>query len=155
MEQHDVHIFESGGLNEMSRAYLLETSRWTKFLAIMGFIATGIMVLAAFFMMAMGSTMGALAGSSASMMGGLMGVGMGMIYILVAAIYIYPVITLYKFSRNMKRGLQTNNNDLVTEAFRNQKNLYKFLGILMIILLAFYLMAFIFAGIGLMGGSRY
>lgn len=145
MSDQDLNIFE-GGLDERSKAYLLETTRWTKFLAIMGFIFLGIMLLIALAMFTMGSyAYSQLSGFGG--MGGYFGMGMGLLYVLIAVLYLYPIISLLKFSTNMKAGIQTNNGELITEGFRHQKNLYKFLGILTIITIALYLIVFVMAGI--------
>jgi hypothetical protein len=140
MEQNDANIFEHG-LDETAKAHLLETTRWTKFLAIMGFIFTGFFIIAALAVMTMGSMFSSVPG-----MGGLgagMGIGIGFVYLVVAVIYLYPVYALFKFSSSMKRGINTGSQDLITDAFRYQKNMYRFIGIMMIIGIAIYLLAFI------------
>jgi len=146
-------IFENG-LNEQSKAYLLETTRWTKFLAIVGFIGLGFLVIAALVIMTMGSYFsGAIPGLSS--IGGVLGsIGIGLIYLIIAAFYFYPMYSLFKFSTKMKLGIRTNNQETITEAFRHQKNMYKFMGILMIIVLCFYLLIFIVAGLGAAFMSR-
>jgi uncharacterized membrane protein YesL len=71
------------------------------------------------------------------------GVGLGFVYLIVALIYLYPVYALFKFSSSMKRGINTGSQDLITDAFRYQKNMYRFIGIMMIIVIAIYLIGFI------------
>lgn len=143
MEQNDTSIFEQG-LDETAKAHLLETTRWTKFLAIMGFIFTGLFIVIALAVMTMGSMFSSYPGMEG--LGGLgagFGVGLGFVYLIIAVIYLYPVYTLFKFSSSMKRGINTGSQDLITDAFRYQKNMYRFIGIMMIIVIAIYLLAFI------------
>jgi amino acid permease len=140
MEQNDSNIFEHG-LDETAKAHLLETTRWTKFLAIIGFIFTGLLVVGALLAITMGSMFSSYPG-----MGGLgsgLGAGIGFIYLILAVIYLYPVYALFKFSSCMKRGINTGSQDMITDAFRYQKNMYRFIGIMMIIVIAIYLLAFI------------
>jgi len=154
MSGQDLNIFE-GGLDERSKAYLLETTRWTKFLSILGFIGIGFMLIAALFLMAFGSTMYSSMSGLGALGGGFLGAGMGLFYILIAALYLFPIISLFKFSKNMKSGINTNNPELITEAFRHQKNLYKFIGILAIITISLYLIIIVVAAIiGISAATR-
>jgi hypothetical protein len=146
MEQSDSNIFEHG-LDETAKAHLLETTRWTKFLAIMGFIFIGLLIMIALAVMTMGSMFSSYPGMGN--LGSGFGAGLGFIYFIIAAIYLYPIYALFKFSSSMKRGINTGSQDLITDAFRHQKNMYRFIGILMIIVIAIYLLAFIvLIGIG-------
>lgn len=140
MEQNDANIFDTG-LNETAKAHLLETTRWTKFLAIIGFIFTGLFILIALGVMTMGSMFSSYSGMGS--LGAGLGVGVGFVYLIIAVIYLYPVYALFKFSSSMKRGINTGSQDLITDAFRYQKNMYRFIGIMMIIVIAIYLLAFI------------
>ncbi|KAA5534899.1 hypothetical protein F0919_09875 [Taibaiella lutea] len=141
MSLQDLNIFE-GGLDERSKAYLLETTRWTKFLAIIGFIFIGLMLVVALAMFTMGSYVSSFAG-----LGSYFGVGMGLLYIVIGVLYLFPILSLLKFSTNMKAGIQTSNIELITEGFRHQKNLFKFMGIMTIIVIALYLILIVVVGI--------
>ncbi len=145
MEQHNLNVFENGGLDERSRAYLLETTRWTKFLSILGFIVIGLMFIGMLIMLVAGSAVTAYSGSSAAF-GGM--VGGTLVFIVIIALYVYPIYALWKFGTNMKSGINTNNQEQIIEGFRYQKNMYRFMGILTIIVLAFYLLAMLFGGLG-------
>ena len=146
MSDQDLHIFE-GGLDERSKAYLLETTRWTRFLSIIGFIFIGFMLILALLMLTMGSYFSSEFSGFGSL-GGYFGVGLGLAYILIAVLYLIPILSLLKFSTNMKAGINTNNAELITEGFRHQKNLFKFFGIMTIIVIALYLLIFVLAGLG-------
>jgi len=139
MENYEKQIFESTGLDDTARYHLLDTVRWTKFLAIIGFVVTGLFLVVALLIMVMGRSLFAL---SSDYSGGLTA-GLGFIYIVAAAIYFYPVYALLKFSSCMKKGILNDDRMLINDAFRYQKLMYKYLGILMIIVLGFYLLVFI------------
>lgn len=144
MEQHNLNVFENNGLDERSRAYLLETTRWTKFLSIFGFILIGLMLILLLIMLVAGSSFSAYSGELEAV-----GVVVAVIIMIIfLALYTYPVYALWKFTNNMKSGINTNNQEQIVEAFRYQKNMYRFMGILLIIVLAFYLLGFIFGGLG-------
>jgi hypothetical protein len=64
------------------------TVYWAKFLAVMGFIGIGFMVISAFFMMTVDLN-SPLAGNF---------LGIAFLYILFAFLYFFPVNYLYKFA---------------------------------------------------------
>ena len=73
----------------------------------------------------------------------------GFFYILVALIYFFPVLYLFKFGSNLKSALARRDSKSLETAFENLKSHYKFIGIMAIIVLSFYALAILF---GLMAG---
>ena len=126
-------------LNSEIKSYLLETAKWGKLLAIMGFIGMAFLILVGL-VMAIG--LSAFSGMAST---GLPLAIMGVLYIVIAVIYYFPVSYLFKFSTKMKKGLTSNEQQTVTEGFENMKSLYKFLGILTIVVLSIYVIAIIIA----------
>ena len=141
------------GLEEITQAYLLETTRWTKFLAIVGFIAIGVMLLIALSIIFVGPMMSSYKGpasGSFNPFGTLGAVGLGIIYLAGICLYFYPVYALIKFSSCIKRGIKNQDQHSLKEGFRHQKNMYSYLGILTIITLVLYLILFLFGGLAAM-----
>lgn len=136
--------FETFELNVTSTimGFLKETSTWTYFLSILGFIGIGLMFLfGVFFSVAMRLMPG---GNPYE------GLGMdmsyfGLIYIVLALLYFFPVLYLFNFSRKTKLALKTNNNDDLTAAFSNLKSHYKFMGVFAIVIISIYILAFVIA----------
>ncbi len=117
------------------KGYLLETSRWGKILAIVGYVGIGLIVLLALAML-FGATL-----FNKGIAGFPMGFPMGLMavpYLLFALLYYFPVNYLHRFSKEIKRGLQSDQIATVTSAFRNLKSLFKFMGILMLVVLSIY-----------------
>ena len=131
----DASLFD----NKDIHSFLVETSKWGKFLAIMGYIGVGVMVL--FSLVAMVGL--SLLSSYANMPfpAGLF----GLMYLVIAVIYYFPVTFLYRFSVRMRKGLESRDVAAVTSGFENLKMLYKFKGIVTIIVLAIYLLALLIA----------
>jgi hypothetical protein len=121
------------------KIYLNETSKWGKFLAIMGFIGMGLMVLLAFFMMLGFSTLGDIPQTEFPLS------FMGFFYFLFALIYFFPVNYLYKFSIQVKKGITTDDQSSLTSGFQNIKSLFKFLGIFTIVILSLYALILVIA----------
>lgn len=134
------HLFELQ-LDPASQASLSETARWGKFLSIMGFIFIGLLVLEALFI---GTIMSALTSTlpgypSAAMPGAFMTI----LILLAAAIWFVPNLYLYKFSSQIKRALQSSDQDQLTQAFESQKKLFKFIGIVTIVYLGLIALAIV------------
>lgn len=125
--------FDELRIDGAAKTFLAEAAKWTTFLAILGFIGVGFMVLAALAIMTIGSRI------SMGPMGG--GAWISIIYLALAAFYFFPINYLYKFSSNMKEALRTNNQASLTKSFEYLKSHYKFIGILTIILFGFYILA--------------
>lgn len=133
----------------ISRGFLTETAKWTKFLAIMGFIGCGFMAIAAF---AVPFLMSIMPGNEMMPLGGAMLKGMGamltVIYLGFAVLLLMPCLYLYRFSSKMKSALLQTDANVLDSSFGNLKSFFKFYGIMTIILLSFYGLIFIIAIIG-------
>jgi hypothetical protein len=130
-------------VDETGKAIYMEMTRWTKFLAIIGFVMLGLMILAGFFM---GSIMAAAMGGTGLAVFG--GIGFTVFYMLIAAIYFYPIYALYKYSVLIKPAIAGNNAELFNRAIGYKKNMFVYWGVLMIILIALYALIFVFAFMG-------
>jgi len=135
---------------------LRKTAKWARFLAIMGFIMIGLMVLAGF---SMGSFMARMMSMQSDMMGtpmpsGLeqMGTAYLVISLLIGALYFVPTLLLYQFASRTLRSLAGTFDPITfTSGLEAHRRLYKFMGILMIIVLSIYALFFLvfalFAGV--------
>lgn len=132
-------------LNLASEDFLKNTTKWGKFLAIVGFVGIGFVILVAIFA---GTMVGSMMGEASPKLGGTEAFMLTFFYLLFAALYFFPVLYLYRFSDKMQDGLKTQNEELVTESFRNLKSLFKFMGILTIVIIGFYGLAILFMTIG-------
>ena len=122
-------VFESFELEvkDEIKGYLSEISKWSYFLSIMGFIGVGLMVLAGIFI-GFFSGLNNLAGSSNTLYNLGYSMGIGLFYIVLALIYLFPVIYLFRFSKRVKSALKLNSNEDFRIAFLNLKSHYKFMG---------------------------
>jgi hypothetical protein len=117
-----------------SQNFLNEAYKWAKFLAVLGFVACGLMLLGAF--------IGIIA--TANEVGS--SVLMFIIIPLIAAIYFAPAYYLFMFSDKMKKGLTQKHNAHITSSFDYLKRFFKFTGMLAIFILSIY---FIYAVFGI------
>ena len=132
-------------VSPIASGYLTETGKWGKFLAVVGFCFVGLMVVGGLFAGTIFSTMGS-ANPDMPFPGFLVGV----IYIVLGLLYFFPFYYLFKFATDLKTALMSTNNQLLDSAFENLKSHYKYIGILMIIMLCIYVL--VGAGALLVGG---
>lgn len=109
---------------------LNETAGWAKFLAICGFIFLIILGSMGFIIELFISAYLPEDAQSEFPTG-----TMTAFYLFFAALYLLPVIYLYRFSTKTKLALKHRTQQQLEEAFANIKAHYKFIGILMIIFL--------------------
>jgi len=146
MDTHnELSEFESlnAELTNTSISYLKESAKWGRFLSILGFILSGLMILASLFMMTAFSSFPG--GADFGPMGALPGVAMGLIYILIALLYLLPSLFLFRFSKNTLQAINSSNSSQITTAFKNLKSMFKFMGIAAILFIGLYVIGIIVA----------
>ena len=137
------------GFSSTIQNYLKEAAKWANFLAILGFVGIGLMVLLGVFVSFVFGAMDGFGGGSNPYSGlGISGGMLGLFYIVIALFYFFPVLYMYKFSRKMKSALYSNDTGELTESFKNLKSLFKFMGILAIVIISLYVLIFLFAALG-------
>lgn len=116
-----------------AQSTFLEMARWTKFISIFGFILMALGLIAGIFM----STF--IANYSGVYPGGINTiVVMSVFYIVLIILYVYPTYALFKYSVLIKKSIQTANTALFNSAVRYLKNMFKYLGILLVISIILY-----------------
>jgi membrane-bound metal-dependent hydrolase YbcI (DUF457 family) len=136
-------------VNSDVKSYLLETAKWCKFLAIAGFVGMGILVLLGILVMVGLSIFRSISQTSFPMG------AVGFVYIIFALIYYFPLSYMYKFSVNLKKGLNSNDQQSVNYGFENLKSLFKFMGIFTLVVLSIYaLVLIIMIPVGIIGAMK-
>lgn len=114
---------------------LRQTRPWVLLLAILGSIATGLMVLGGV----------SIAIFSASSAGGATMIGMAFGYLIVALLYIYPILKLFRYSGAISRLVRSGSSADLVDALRHQKSFWRFIGIITCVLVVLYLLIIVFA----------
>jgi len=116
----------------LASGYLNEAGKWGKFLAIVGFCMVGFIVC-----------IGLFAGTIFSSLGSDMpypGIFISIIYIGIGLLYFFPVLYLFRFARQIRAALSSRDPQEMESAFENLKSHYKFIGIMMIVILSLYVL---------------
>lgn len=152
MNPFDKDMREDGlQMSQPSMEFLESSAKWARFLAILGFIGIGLMVIASLFMIVAGSALSSRSYRYGG--GGLMGMPFGMvgiIYLVMAVLYFFPVLYLNNFASKMLNAIVMRDQVQLESSFENLRNHYRFVGILTIVLIGLY---FLMILIGVMAGA--
>jgi len=130
METYEINptTDDSLSITREMKENLLEMTKWSKFLAILGFVGLGMIVVSAIYGLVIGSM---------SRYSYLENAGIAaLIYIAIAVVYYFPVNFLYKASVGIKDGLILSNKIDLESGIDNLKSHYKYIGITAIVLVS-------------------
>lgn len=122
-------------ISNESKHHLLQISKWGVFLAVIGYIGIGLIVIVGLVMMV---------GFGRSNMFGMAPetTWLSVVYLIIVIIYFFPVRYLHRFCLDIKHAIEHNQQQSVDDGFRNLKSLFKFMGIFTIVMVSIYLIAF-------------
>ena len=131
MDQEQNLLSSDLQIDSLSHSHLTETSKWAKFIAIAGFIFSGMIIIGAIYvinlMMEVRNTYGSFRRDTSSLMLG------GVFYIVIAIIWTITSIYQLRFATKLQNALLGNNQDELQSAFLNFKIYYRISGIVTII----------------------
>jgi hypothetical protein len=136
----------SARLTETMILYLKGASPWLRFLGIVGFIVCGILALMGIIFLVVlpaagvGSFWSGISGLEevSDAFGTALGAAVvGLYFFAIAALNFFPALFMFNFGNKIRTYLQSGSDQDLEGAFKNNKSLWKFSGILMIIALAF------------------
>lgn len=126
-----------GAVSEQSVEMLRQTRPWVMLMGVLCFIGSAFMLLGGLGMMAMGAMASATAKSSAAPM------ALGVIYIPLAGLYVYPGLKLTKYGGAIGRLLQSRAPADLDAALLEQKSFWKFAGITTVVMIVLYIVLII------------
>jgi hypothetical protein len=140
-------------IDHESVGYLTETARWSKFLAIVGFVTCGLIAIFSFFagsFLANSPVLAAYPAAEVQTMSTIGGAFLTVLYLIIAVVYFFPCLYLYRYSVRMKEALNTNDQVKLNQSLKNQKMLFRYVGIVTIIAVSLEAMALIIFGVAAM-----
>ncbi|WP_298512749.1 DUF5362 family protein [uncultured Kordia sp.] len=125
IRKQDTNVFDNFELrlNESSKKFLRETSKWAFVLSIIGFVLSGFLLFVGIFSLIFFNDAATVLASLSE----LPPYAYSIIYMLIAVISFFPALYLYTFSRKMKVALSEKDTEDLTTAFSKLKSYYKFL----------------------------
>ena len=136
---NDTADFKDLCIDEQSKIYLKEIAMWGKFLAILGFIKFGFLLLYAIVFPLISHKLESHFDHDLPV------IGITLFFLFMAVLVYFPSNFLYCFARYTKRALKQNDQDIIRHAFQSLKAYYRYVGILVIIMLCLYPVAIITA----------
>jgi hypothetical protein len=158
MEQNQDSSLFGINVDQTAKSHLAEAPKWAKFLSIMGFIFCGFIALIGLFFGTFMSMFSSQYGENnpyndlPTSTG--FGAAMAVLYIVIALIYFFPCLFLFRFSFKMKAALASNDQEVLNTSFQNLKASFRYVGIIMIVMLAFWALALIIGVLGVATGSN-
>ena len=132
---------------------LQQTKPWVRFFSVMMWIAVFFMLLAGLGMAAL-SMIGGEAAKAAGMPP-TMAIILGGVYAVFAFLYIYPAMKIWQYASSIQRLVNSRHPSDLVSALSHQRAFWKFVGILMILVILAYVLIFVVAiGAGVAAGMK-
>ena len=112
---------------EETKQCLLDTSKWVKILAIFSCIALGFCVIFAITIL-MGKAVFSNALPKDDEVASLAFGTTGFIYIIIAALFSYPIVKMFKYVKFIRAAIQENDDDMLANGFNEMRRVFKFFG---------------------------
>ena len=123
---------------------LQRTQPWVRFLAIMGFIGAGFMVL-----------VGLTAGVAGAATGRIETIGLMIVYPIMAVVYVFPSLFLLRYADRIRSFVASGREQDLLGALDAQRSFWKFAGILTIVSIMFGILIGVFGVLaGVIMGMR-
>lgn len=116
-------------VSDNALASLDATRPWVKFLAILGFIVIGLMILVGLVMTFAFSMIPAKSGMGA------FGPAFGILYLVLAGFYLMPCLFLYRYAKAIA-AIPGTGQSALEDALKNQKSFWKFMGIVTLVIVS-------------------
>ena len=121
-------------VNEAAKFHLTGAAKWIKTISIIGLIMCIFLVVVAIFMFSVDYVPGAKVA--------------GLIYLIAAAIYVYPIVKGFAMNTHAKLAIASNNEDELAQSFSNLRSAATYIGVLAIIGLVLLVVAILVAILG-------
>ena len=125
----------AGSLTETMVSYLKDASPWMRFVGIMGFVGAGFMAMGALGVISASPFIANIPGIP-GVWGAAALIAVGLVYLGAAVLLFFPARFTYFFGEKIRRFLRSNSEAELEGAFKNNRSLWKFIGILTIVNIA-------------------
>lgn len=139
----------SVSIEPVTKSHLLDAARWARFLAIAGMVLLALGLVFSFLVATVWSdrenmrfTVNGREGEEVSTA---MRIGYLVFMILLLAVFFFPLLFLLQFANRLRTALVANKQDDLNLAFLNLKRYFRYVGIILIIVLAIYGLTFLLA----------
>lgn len=143
MENQDDILEMDLQIDSISKSYLLETAKWAKFISFLGFaISTVIAIIAVYYRYTYGSGLKGYRNVGFATIGT---ISFTILYLVIAIVNIILSYYLLSFANEMSSAINTLDQYLLSKSLKNQRNMYRMIGILTGVYFGFILLAFLYS----------
>lgn len=135
-------------VTEEMRSYIYDITKWAKFLSFVGFALAALLVLVSFSVPSLLGSNPALAKQFGAL-GQSGSIAITIIYLLLGLFYFYPSLLLLKIANHGKQGVLFGNQESLNTALQNVKSLFKFWGIITIVVIVSYFLLIFLGGLSM------
>lgn len=132
-----------------ARQHLSEAAKWARFMSIVGFIGCCLLLVIGLFAAAFLSLGNPLRNVDYSSRYSARPFA-GFVYLIGSVLFFFRCLYLYRFADKMKAALVSDDQELINASFLNLKKMYRYTGILTIVIICLYAMFFFALVIGVM-----
>lgn len=131
---------------------LRRTKGWARFLSVLGYIGSSLMIFAGIGMIVAGAVGGLGVGGKSGVYAGVPFGFMGAIYIVMSLIYLVPAFLLGRYATRIGGLMQRQTELDLIATLDAQRSFWKFVGVMTLVVLAIYAVGFVIMMIVLMAG---
>ncbi|MFD0894037.1 hypothetical protein KBB96_03155 [Luteolibacter ambystomatis] len=143
-------VASSGPAVDSEAIRMLQLTRpWVRFCSVIGFIGTGFLILGGLAMLVGGAIAGASTRTSAVPFPGF-NIVFGLVYLVMAALYVFPSIKLWSYGSAITRLMMSGSSMDLVQALNLQRSFWKFVGIMVCVIMVIYALAIVVAIFGVM-----
>jgi len=151
-ENHSSSLF-SLSIDPVTKSHLNDTAKWARFLAIAGIVLLSLALIFTILSVTVfpNSTYSRLTvnGVEEERLTATMKIVLAICITIAFLIAFFPMWYLLQFSNQMKKALYNNDQQALNFSFLNIKRYFRYVGIIMMIVLVVYGLAFVFVGLGI------
>jgi len=153
MEPNQSSLF-SLTIDPVTKANLTETAKWARFLAIVGMIVVVLALAITVYSVTVLGNMGSPLSPDASYninpaFNDSMKIGLIIGSVIMLAVAFFPLLFLLRFANGMRSAINGNDQQRLNASFQNLKIYFRYLGILVLIVLVIYAIVFTLTIVGI------
>lgn len=145
MEKKVITQLEQLIVNSSSKIFLREISKWAKFLSIISFIGIGLLFIFSVFIKIFYNSIV----PNIQVLPFDLGIVLLIYSFIIGVLCFIPSYYLLQFSNKIKKALETNNDETLSNALELLKSYYKFIGVFMIIIISLYVLSIVVSIMGI------
>jgi len=125
-----------GPITPLMVAHLRGTKPWARLVSIVGFVGSGLALLA-------GLTLPFVGALSRELGGAVGGIAMGLLYLLVGCLYFFPSLFLFRYADAIGRLLLNGDSGSMELALAHKRSFWRLVGIATLIMVCLYALALV------------